>query len=102
LWFFCCVLWYFFLLSELIKYSLIVFFVLFGSRFVSWCWCVRARVFVHWIWSGIWNWFWIAGIVTRRPLVLQLHKIEDGEKEYAEFLHRPGRKITDFGNVVVL
>jgi hypothetical protein len=46
LWFYCCVLWYFFLLSELIKYSLIVFFVLFGSRFVSWCWCVCARVCV--------------------------------------------------------
>ncbi|WJX85971.1 Phragmoplastin drp1e [Trifolium repens] len=40
-----------------------------------------------------------SGIVTRRPLVLQLHKIEDGEKEYAEFLHRPGRKITDFAVV---
>ncbi|GAU36300.1 hypothetical protein TSUD_353440 [Trifolium subterraneum] len=40
-----------------------------------------------------------SGIVTRRPLVLQLHKIDDGETEYAEFLHRPGRKITDFAIV---
>ncbi|KAK9053036.1 hypothetical protein SSX86_029666 [Deinandra increscens subsp. villosa] len=36
-----------------------------------------------------------SGIVTRRPLVLQLHKIEEG-KEYAEFLHRPSEKFYDF------
>lgn len=36
------------------------------------------------------------GIVTRRPLVLQLHKTEGGT-EYAEFLHAPRKKFTDFG-----
>ncbi|KAL8201007.1 hypothetical protein R6Q57_012346 [Mikania cordata] len=36
-----------------------------------------------------------SGIVTRRPLVLQLHKI-DKSKEYAEFLHRPSEKFYDF------
>lgn len=41
-----------------------------------------------------------SGIVTRRPLVLQLHKIEgDGEEDYAEFLHLPRRKFTDFALV---
>ncbi|XP_048107472.1 dynamin 3a isoform X3 [Alosa alosa] len=37
-----------------------------------------------------------SGIVTRRPLVLQL--IND-DKEYAEFLHCKGRKIVDFEEV---
>ncbi|URE28054.1 GED [Musa troglodytarum] len=36
-----------------------------------------------------------SGIVTRRPLVLQLHKI-DGEREYAEFMHLPRKRFTDF------
>ncbi|KAI3866046.1 hypothetical protein MKX03_024745 [Papaver bracteatum] len=36
-----------------------------------------------------------SGIVTRRPLVLQLHKIDD-ETEYAEFLHTPNKRFTDF------
>ncbi|XP_065618324.1 phragmoplastin DRP1C-like [Quercus suber] len=36
-----------------------------------------------------------SGIVTRRPLVLQLHKTEGGH-DYAEFLHAPKRKLTDF------
>lgn len=36
------------------------------------------------------------GIVTRRPLVLQLHKIEGGA-EYAEFLHAPKKRLMDFG-----
>ncbi|WCJ33623.1 dynamin-like protein [Euphorbia peplus] len=40
-----------------------------------------------------------SGIVTRRPLVLQLHKIEDGKAEYAEFLHAPKRKFNDFASV---
>ncbi|KAK7339249.1 hypothetical protein VNO77_19905 [Canavalia gladiata] len=40
-----------------------------------------------------------SGIVTRRPLVLQLHKIESGSQEYAEFLHLPRRKFTDFSLV---
>ncbi|CAL9211337.1 unnamed protein product [Musa hybrid cultivar] len=39
-----------------------------------------------------------SGIVTRRPLVLQLHKMESGS-EYAEFLHAPRRKYTDFAGV---
>ncbi|KAL5973694.1 Phragmoplastin drp1e [Asimina triloba] len=37
-----------------------------------------------------------SGIVTRRPLVLQLQKIEDREAEYAEFLHLPNKRFTDF------
>lgn len=40
-----------------------------------------------------------SGIVTRRPLVLQLHKTEEGQQEYAEFLHLPKRKFTDFSMV---
>ncbi|XP_062174026.1 phragmoplastin DRP1E [Alnus glutinosa] len=40
-----------------------------------------------------------SGIVTRRPLVLQLHKTEEGSPEYAEFLHLPRRKFTDFALV---
>ncbi|XP_062079263.1 phragmoplastin DRP1C-like [Humulus lupulus] len=40
-----------------------------------------------------------SGIDTRRPLVLQLHKIEDGQTEYAEFLHAPRKKYTDFAAV---
>ncbi|XVE74632.1 hypothetical protein DITRI_Ditri12bG0032800 [Diplodiscus trichospermus] len=39
-----------------------------------------------------------SGIVTRRPLVLQLHKIESGT-EYAEFLHAPKKRFTDFAAV---
>ncbi|XP_020576399.1 dynamin-related protein 5A [Phalaenopsis equestris] len=39
-----------------------------------------------------------SGIVTRRPLVLQLHRIDEG-REYAEFLHLPRKKFTDFGLV---
>ncbi|PIN12167.1 Vacuolar sorting protein VPS1, dynamin [Handroanthus impetiginosus] len=39
-----------------------------------------------------------SGIVTRRPLVLQLHKT-DGGTEYAEFLHAPKKRLTDFAAV---
>ncbi|XP_074586843.1 dynamin-related protein 5A [Curcuma longa] len=39
-----------------------------------------------------------SGIVTRRPLVLQLHKI-DGQREYAEFMHLPRKRFTDFALV---
>ncbi|KAL8535828.1 hypothetical protein ACS0TY_011461 [Phlomoides rotata] len=39
-----------------------------------------------------------SGIVTRRPLVLQLHKTEGGI-EYAEFLHAPKKRFTDFASV---
>eukprot|EP00475_Leptophrys_vorax_P044183 TRINITY_DN8751_c0_g1_i2.p1 TRINITY_DN8751_c0_g1~~TRINITY_DN8751_c0_g1_i2.p1 ORF type:complete len:619 (-),score=55.39 TRINITY_DN8751_c0_g1_i2:167-2023(-) len=38
-----------------------------------------------------------SGIVTRRPLVLQLHK--DEGPEYAEFLHAKGKRWTDFNLV---
>ncbi|KAK9757726.1 hypothetical protein RND81_01G182500 [Saponaria officinalis] len=40
-----------------------------------------------------------SGIVTRRPLVLQLHKTDEGSQEYAEFLHLPNRRFTDFALV---
>ncbi|KAL8495753.1 hypothetical protein ACS0TY_019755 [Phlomoides rotata] len=40
-----------------------------------------------------------SGIVTRRPLVLQLQQIEEGQEEYAEFGHLPRRKFTDFSLV---
>ncbi|KAL7203974.1 hypothetical protein ACSBR2_017104 [Camellia fascicularis] len=40
-----------------------------------------------------------SGIVTRRPLVLQLYKIDDGQQEYAEFSHLPRRKFSDFAMV---
>ncbi|KAI3764349.1 hypothetical protein L2E82_14356 [Cichorium intybus] len=39
-----------------------------------------------------------SGIITRRPLVLQLHKIEEG-REYAEFAHLPRKWFTDFAAV---
>lgn len=40
-----------------------------------------------------------SGIVTRRPLVLQLQQIEEGLEEYAEFGHMPRRRFTDFSLV---
>ncbi|GER54535.1 dynamin [Striga asiatica] len=40
-----------------------------------------------------------SGIVTRRPLVLQLQKTEDGQQEYAEFGHMPRRRFSDFALV---
>lgn len=40
-----------------------------------------------------------SGIVTRRPLVLQLYRIDEGQPEYAEFSHLPRRKFTDFAMV---
>jgi hypothetical protein len=43
--------------------------------------------------------FLCAGIVTRRPLVLQLHKIDEG-REYAEFMHAPRKRFTDFGILI--
>lgn len=39
------------------------------------------------------------GIVTRRPLVLQLERGKAGEADYCEFLHLPGRRFTDFHQV---
>ncbi|XP_073045055.1 dynamin-related protein 5A-like [Primulina eburnea] len=38
------------------------------------------------------------GIVTRRPLVLQLHRLDEG-REYAEFGHLPRKRFTDFAAV---
>jgi hypothetical protein len=38
------------------------------------------------------------GIVTRRPLVLQLVHLDDpGAREYGEFLHNNREKVYDFG-----
>ncbi|XAR54760.1 hypothetical protein NMG60_11030043 [Bertholletia excelsa] len=37
-----------------------------------------------------------SGIVTRRPLVLQLYKVEQGKEEYAQFLHQGNKKYIDF------
>ena len=38
------------------------------------------------------------GIVTRRPLVLNLvHTEDDKSQEYGEFMHKQGQKIYDFG-----
>ncbi|KAL3613498.1 hypothetical protein CASFOL_031062 [Castilleja foliolosa] len=39
-----------------------------------------------------------SGIVTRRPLVLQLHRIDEG-REYAEFGHLPRKRFSDFAAV---
>ncbi|KAH7415742.1 hypothetical protein KP509_14G059000 [Ceratopteris richardii] len=39
-----------------------------------------------------------SGIVTRRPLVLQLNKTERGP-DYAEFMHLPKKRFTDFAAV---
>lgn len=44
----------------------------------------------------------LIGIVTRRPLVLQLHKTDDGRAEYAEFLHAPKKKFSDFGTSYII
>ncbi|RWR79573.1 dynamin-related protein 1C [Cinnamomum micranthum f. kanehirae] len=40
-----------------------------------------------------------SGIVTRRPLVLQLHKTNEGQPEYGEFLHAPKKRFNDFASV---
>lgn len=40
-----------------------------------------------------------SGIVTRRPLLLQLINIPSSEVEYGEFLHLPGEKFTNFGEI---
>ena len=43
------------------------------------------------------------GIVTRRPLVLNLVHLDDEKAaEYGEFMHRQGTKIHDFGAFVVV
>ncbi|KAK4364529.1 hypothetical protein RND71_015887 [Anisodus tanguticus] len=43
-----------------------------------------------------------SGIVTRRPLVLQLYKTEPGQQDYAQFLHTGNRKFLDFDYLVIL
>ncbi|TQD94857.1 hypothetical protein C1H46_019557 [Malus baccata] len=48
---------------------------------------------------GVVDFVTISGIVTRRPLVLQLHKTDEGTQEYAEFLHLSKRRFTDFALV---
>ncbi|XP_047338606.1 phragmoplastin DRP1E-like [Impatiens glandulifera] len=40
-----------------------------------------------------------SGIVTRRPLVLQLYKLNDGGEDYAQFLHLGNKNFTDFSLV---
>ncbi|KAJ8556514.1 hypothetical protein K7X08_032266 [Anisodus acutangulus] len=40
-----------------------------------------------------------SGIVTRRPLVLQLYKTEPGQQDYAQFLHTGHRNFLDFAMV---
>mmetsp|Transcript_18992 Transcript_18992/g.31134 ORF Transcript_18992/g.31134 Transcript_18992/m.31134 type:complete len:1083 (-) Transcript_18992:172-3420(-) len=40
-----------------------------------------------------------SGLVTRRPLVLQLFSVSPGEPEYGEFLHRPGAKYYNFNDI---
>jgi len=39
------------------------------------------------------------GIVTRRPLILQLNKLESGVREYGEFAHLPDKKFYDFSKI---
>ncbi len=41
------------------------------------------------------------GIVTRRPLLLQLVRLDDpNAQEYGEFLHNNRQKMTNFGRVL--
>lgn len=40
-----------------------------------------------------------SGIVTRRPLILQLNNVSPGNSEYGEFLHCRGKKFTDFTKI---
>jgi len=40
-----------------------------------------------------------AGIVTRRPLVLQLVHVDPEDEQYGEFLHQPGVKYTSFNDI---
>ena len=39
------------------------------------------------------------GIQTRRPLILQLYRNEENNKEWAEFLHAPGKRFDNFEEV---
>ena len=40
-----------------------------------------------------------SGIVTRRPLVLKLVNQPNGTKDSAEFLHKQGRKYTEYADI---
>ena len=40
-----------------------------------------------------------SGIVTRRPLILQLIQIAEGEEDYAVFMHNPEKRVYDFDQV---
>lgn len=40
-----------------------------------------------------------SGIVTRRPLILQLNRTEAGTQEYAEFGHNSELRLTNFDQV---
>lgn len=40
-----------------------------------------------------------SGVVTRRPTVIQLHKLTPGEERWVEFVHCPGRRFEDVGKV---
>ncbi|KAL1521567.1 hypothetical protein AB1Y20_021226 [Prymnesium parvum] len=40
-----------------------------------------------------------SGIVTRRPLLLQLVHVAEADAEWGEFLHLPDKKFTDFGEI---
>jgi hypothetical protein len=40
-----------------------------------------------------------SGIVTRRPLIMQLNRTDPGAAEYAEFMHKPGVKLSNFDQV---
>mmetsp|Transcript_13291 Transcript_13291/g.21813 ORF Transcript_13291/g.21813 Transcript_13291/m.21813 type:complete len:697 (+) Transcript_13291:164-2254(+) len=40
-----------------------------------------------------------SGLVTRRPLVLQLFQVAQGQPEYGEFLHRPQAKYYNFNDI---
>lgn len=40
-----------------------------------------------------------AGIVTRRPLVLQLVHVGPNDEQYGEFLHLPGKKFKNFSDI---
>jgi GTP-binding protein EngB required for normal cell division len=43
-----------------------------------------------------------SGVVTRRPLILQLYSVTDetrSEEEWGEFLHLPGQKFHDFNEI---
>lgn len=40
-----------------------------------------------------------SGIVTRRPLILQLVHAQDGEKQYGEFAHKKGEEFRDLAKI---